>query len=268
MEDIYYEKYIKYKTKYLELKELNGGMSKISMPKISMPKISMPKINMPKISMPKISMPKISMPKISMSKPCEKLEHRQPNAHYYTLEPNSVIVEHKDRTDNHKTITFNLATAITRNTTQERHINNIYEPLLIILNSLIIIYLKKLDYKQNFEYILQILEESKNSYNSYFKTIRMEIDIKKIDDKLNTIREQIKVNERSINEKIDKINKNDKLNTTINTEINKTTSFNHIFTNKNKNEGICSLKYIIRSYFNKVIDGLECLISIQYSKLK
>ena len=25
MEDIYYEKYIKYKTKYLELKELNGG---------------------------------------------------------------------------------------------------------------------------------------------------------------------------------------------------------------------------------------------------
>ena len=264
IDKVYYNKYIKYKTKYLELKEQSGyGL----IPKMSMPNI--PKI--PKIpTMPKI--PKMSMPtfikNISMSKPCENLESRKDNTHYYTFEPNSVIVEHKDRTDNHKTITFNLANAFVRNTAQEQHINNIYDPLIIILNSLIIIYLKKLDYKQNFEYILKILNESKNSYNSYYKTIRMEIDIKKIDDELNTIREQIKVNERTINEKIDNIKKNDKLNTTINTEIKKTTSFNHIFTNKNKNEGICSLQYIIRSYFNKVIDGLECLISIQYSKLK
>ena len=214
MEDIYYNKYIKYKTKYLELKEQSGtGIFYTSC------KIAPRKSN--------------------------NLSHRFSD---------NIITEIKDG----KSEFFNSQDdANKRNNKQNIHITQIYTPLIKLLTNL------KDTHK--FE---SIIDKLKNSYNRYLVyNTQINTQINGLDNQLNIIREEIKVNERTINKEIDTIklyNFNINFNSTINTEINKITDLNHIFGNKNKNEGICSLQYIITCYFDKIIDGLECLISVQH----
>ena len=215
MEDIYYNKYIKYKTKYLELKEQSAGVFEGI-----------------------------------LYTPC-KIAPRKSNNHSYSSSGN-IITEKK----NEKFEIFDSkAKAIERNDKQKKHINNIYVPLIELLTNL-----------KKFESIIDILKISYNKYLVYDTQINTQIN--GLDNQLNIIREEIKVNERTINKEIDTIKFNNTLiynfNSKINTEINKITDLNHIFGNKNKNEGICSLQYIITCYFDKIIDGLECLISVQH----
>jgi len=221
-QDIYYNKYIKYKTKYLELKELNGGGF--------------------------------------LYTSC-KIEPRQSNNHRYSLTDNII----KENKDGKSEIIFNCQEeARKRNSKQEEHIYIIYDPLIKILTNL-----KDIHNFKNFKDIFDKLTESKIKYTSYNYTISTSKDQNEINAKLNNIREEIKVIERTINENINNIKKYNfsfNLKNNINTEINKITTLDHIFKNKNKNnnEGLCSLQYIITCYFDKIIDGLECLISVQH----
>ena len=214
MEDIYYNKYIKYKTKYLELKEQSGSGIFYTSCKIAPRKSN-------------------------------NLSHR------FSV---NIITEIKDEKSE---IFDSKAKAIERNDKQKNHITQIYTPLIELLTNL------KDTHK--FE---SIIDKLKNSYNRYLVyNTQINTQINGLDNQLNIIREEIKVNERTINKEIDTIklyNFNINFNSTINTEINKITDLNHIFGNKNKNEGICSLQYIITCYFDKIIDGLECLISVQH----
>ena len=220
MEDIHYNKYIKYKTKYLELKEQSAGVFEGI-----------------------------------LYTPC-KIAPRKSNNLSHKSSVN-IITEIKDE----KSEIFNSQEdAIERNDKQKKHINNIYVPLIELLTNL-----KDTHKFKKFESIIDKLKKSNNRYLDYDTQINTQIN--GLDNQLNIIRDEIKVNERTINKEIDTIkfyNFNINFNSTINTEINKITNLNHIFGNKNKNEGICSLQYIITCYFDKIIDGLECLISVQH----
>jgi hypothetical protein len=219
MEDIHYNKYIKYKTKYLELKELNGGGFFYTSCKIA---------------------------------------PRQSNNHSHSSTDN-IITENNGINK----ITFkSQEEAQTRNSIQEEHIDNIYNPLIKILNNL-----KNIHKFKNFQDIFDKLTESKINYTSYNNTISTIKYQNEINTQLNTIRNNIKVIEGTINKNIDNIKKYNfsiNLNNNINTEIKNITTLDHIFKDKKKDEGICSLQYIITCYFDKIIDGLECLISVQH----
>jgi hypothetical protein len=72
MSDIYYQKYLKYKNKYLALKkqiEQKGGMMAVGMPGVGIPGVGMPGMGMPGMGMPGVGMPGMGMSRMMLPYP-------------------------------------------------------------------------------------------------------------------------------------------------------------------------------------------------------
>jgi hypothetical protein len=239
-QDIYYDKYIKYKTKYLELKEQSGGNCPFIASRI-------PYVNQYEI---------FDVGLVSINR-----------THIH----NNITVQSGPYPQNR---------AIDNNNIYINKINTIHDPLIIILNVLIKKYTYfsvQGPTARYFQTILNYLITLNSKYNDFFKSINNaqiyhDSDIKErdnniiennnkkkfYDDESLTYKNKINEIEKNIKIIIQQIKQDDKsLNNSINTEINKNNDLKNIIDKQYYDKGICTLQNIITFYFYKILDGLE-----------
>ena len=234
MESVHYNKYIKYKTKYLELKEQSGGNCEFLEPR-------KPYVNNYEILQYGV-----------VFVPTFNIDGKTPNAKsgYYQ----------QNKTNDY-------------NDTYKNKINEIYVSLKEILEKLKENKLSKgkvYGYNETgnqFVTILNNLNISKSEFETFFNSItdpqfnydgdityykNKETYFKNLSktyiDKINNIKTTI---EKML------LKQDNNLNNLINTEISNKINLQNLFDNKYYHKGVCSLQNIITLYFNRIIDGLE-----------
>ena len=238
MEDIHYNKYIKYKTKYLRLKELSGGNN------CEIIESGIPILHTYQFLDNAVIVEKLSDGSF-------KTFHYKPQ---------------KKRNDI-------MSTADKRNSDLLEQINNRYESLKKILNFLIDKYKSSWAWgsktkRTNFESILKYLDDSKNIYITFRNSINIftynnsdkEKYYNNYISKKNELQLKIKEIETNIKNIFINIKNNSSENDFINIKI--TENINDSDFLKYNNKGICSLQNIIIYYFNKFKENIELTIPL------